>query len=1391
MVGVQAPAQAAPTSTTAATTAATGTPSTGKKAAGTKAAGNKAAGNKGAGKTSVSKTSNEPVPYEAVCGTPKEGDAACFALRRTDTTPVKGVRPATATPEGYAPGDLLSAYNLTADGGAGQTVAIVDAMDDPTAEADLAVYREQFGLPACTTANGCLRKVDQRGGTTYPPADPHWAGEISLDLDMVSAIAPNAHILLVEADTASVGDLGAGVDEAVALGATVVSNSYGSDYRLGGGEDPSDTTLDAHYNHPGTAVVASSGDYGFGVSYPAASPYVTSVGGTSLTRAPGTARGWTETAWDSAGSGCSLYEPKPAFQTDTGCANRAVSDVSAEADLATGVAVYSTYGDTGWDIYGGTSVSAPIIAGVYADAGTPAPGSYPNSYPYGAFGAGLNDITGGSNGSCTPAYLCNGTAGYDGPTGLGTPDGLAAFRSTPHGELSGTVTDTATGSPVSGATVTAGSGVTHTAADGTYSLPLRVGTYDVTVDAYGYATGTAKAVTIADGDTLSRDFALATVASRPVSGKVTDGSGHGWPLYAKITVDGVPGAPVWTDPATGSYSLDLPQDHSYTLHVAAASPGYHETTKTVTLGSTAQTANLTMTVDATEADAPGYAMRWDGDSQPFDSTTSAPKGWSVVNATGTNGGWEFDDPGKRGNITGGTGGFAIVDSDHFGFSAKQDSQLISPVYDLTGQAAPEVSFNTAYKHFTGQTLAVDATEDGGTTWKNLWTSTTDSASKTTVDLPLTDFAGRSAVQLRFHYTGSFAWYWGVDNVNVGQREFAPVPGGLAVGSVTDANTGDGLVGATVALQDDPAVKTTTIATPDDPNVGDGLYSVFSPDLGSRTLTATKKPYTALSKTVKIGADSAVSTNYKLQAGRLTVTPGTVDSSVAWGKSATQKLTVKNTGKAAATLNVGEQPGDFQLQAVGSGAPLQRVKGDFSPLAIKPGDVAAAKTATTPSDSAWQTEPNLPQAAISNVAGSFDGKVYEGFGFAGTSDTSDLYVLDPTAGSWTKLASAADPRESPASGFINGKFYVAGGWNPSGAPDPKTEIYDPASDSWRTGASAPKPYAGAGSAVLDGKLYAIGGCSLICGSNTDASSYDPESDTWTQIASYPEPVAWESCAGISGKLYCAGGESATGDVKHAYVYDPAANSWSPIADMPIALWGSAYTSANGKLLISSGVSDDLNTNQGYAYDPKAGTWSTLPNSNTLSFRGGAALGFYKVGGGDANSSPSGSVELLPGYDQGGSSDVTWLSESSQKVTVAPGASATLTLTLDPTAPEVSQPGDYHAQLTANSDTPYTVPAVPVTMHVAPPKTWGKITGTVLGVTADGGTVPLAGATVEIGSWTADYSLKTAADGTYSLWLDTRNNPLSLIAAKDGYRPTTATVKLTKGATVTSDFTLKKQ
>jgi len=334
---------------------------------------------------------------------------------------------------GYTPQNLADAYKWTVPTGSSwawnhQTVAIVDAYDNPNAANDLAAYRSQFGLPPCTASNGCFNKVNQRGGATPPAADAGWGQEIELDIEMASAVCPDCKILLVESDSNSFTDLGAAANEAYTLGANAISNSYG------GSEFFGESSYGGPYSHPRVAVTASSGDGGYGVEIPAAYNTVVAVGGTSL-RTAATSRGWSETAWSGAGSGCSALIPKPSWQKDSGCGRRTVADVSAVADPNTGVAVYDSYGSSGganWYVFGGTSVASPIVASVYALAGNASSVSYAAQLPYSSPGS-LFDVTSGSNGNCTKRrststnYLCTAGPGYDGPTGLGTPNGTGGF----------------------------------------------------------------------------------------------------------------------------------------------------------------------------------------------------------------------------------------------------------------------------------------------------------------------------------------------------------------------------------------------------------------------------------------------------------------------------------------------------------------------------------------------------------------------------------------------------------------------------------------------------------------------------------------------------------------------------------------------------------------------------------------------------------------------------------------------------------------------------------------------------------------------------------------------------------------------------------------------------
>ena len=362
--------------------------------------------------------------HAAVCphGNPA-GTMRCHARVVTDARGnIRDGKPTpnVTKPSGYGPDDLKAAYGLTGVTGTGSTIVIVDAYGYSKAESDLATYRSTYGLTACTTANGCFKKYDQRGGTRYPRDDTNWAQESALDLDMASAACPNCKIVLVEADTASFTNLFAAVNFAKTLpGVKAISNSYGNT------DSSSLAAYDSVYSKDGVAITVSTGDSGYGAQFPATAPGAVAVGGTSLRLGGG---GYTESAWSGAGSGCGLPHAKPSWQngvTDA-CAGRMEADISSVADPNTGVAVFGpvTRSRSGWMIFGGTSASAPYIGGLFALRN----GSITGASSIYAHAANLHDVQTGSNGSTCPVnYYCHSGLKYDGPTGLGTPNGLGAF----------------------------------------------------------------------------------------------------------------------------------------------------------------------------------------------------------------------------------------------------------------------------------------------------------------------------------------------------------------------------------------------------------------------------------------------------------------------------------------------------------------------------------------------------------------------------------------------------------------------------------------------------------------------------------------------------------------------------------------------------------------------------------------------------------------------------------------------------------------------------------------------------------------------------------------------------------------------------------------------------
>ncbi|WP_428963380.1 S8 family serine peptidase [Micromonospora fluostatini] len=1048
----------------------------------------------------------------------------------------------------------------------------------------------------------------------------------------------------------------------------------------------------------------------------------------------------------------------------------------------------------GYASFNGTSMAAPHVSGTVALIWSAAPTLRGDL----AATEALLDGTAID----VDATTCGGTAEDNNVFGEGRLDAYAAVGQAPRGpvgRVSGTVTDAADGDPVAGATVAAGTRRAVTGTDGRYALTVPAGEVTLTASAYGYGERT-ETVTVAEGGAVVRDFALRAVASVTISGRVTDGSGHGWPLYASIEVSGRPGAPVFTDPVTGRYSVTVPGDATYRLTTTARYPGYRSVPTEVTVTDTAKTVDVAVPVEPACV-AAGYAGSLSAPllSESFDGAT-APAGWTVRNRT-DKGGWVFTDLGRRGNLTGGSGGFAIVDSDQLGSGNTQDTDLVSPTVDLSGAAAPVLRFNSDWRAVgISDTADVDVSTDAGATWTTVWHQTTSRRGPRVEEVPLTPAAGAATVQVRFRFKGTFAWWWQVDNVQFVNRECTPVPGGLVVGTVTDRNTGAPVVGATVTSDDRPQDRATTVATPEDPNLPDGFYHLFSGLTGEHPFTTARTPYPPLTRPVTVVADDARRADFALAAGRLTVTPTTIESHQAYGSTRSTRVTVRNTGSAPATVELLERGGGFETLVNRAGAPRRDVpvKGiskERTGAAYGGGVTARAGSAGSGGNAAeaWAPIAKLPAAIFDNAAANLDGRIYSVGGGGGTGLERKAWVYDPGTGAWSALPDLPNARSKPVAAAVGGKLYVLGGWGADDDPVASVDVFDPAAGTWSTvpGAVNPAPAAAAGGAVVNGRIHLVGGClDATCTDSNKLMVFDPATGAFRTGAAYPHAVSWLACGGIGGALYCAGGVGST-EYTDAWRYDPGADTWSALPNLPVDLWGSQYASAGGLLILAGGVTGGSTsvTNVTLGYDPVAGRWQNLPNAGFGRYRGAAACGAYKIGGSPSSFVGSADSELLAGLDQcTEATDLPWLSSSPASFTLAPGASQTVTVTLTATAAAgVVQPGTFTGELGFVANTPYPVSPVAVEMNVSPPGSWGKLQGTVTGVTCGGATVGVpATVRANLVDSTTGYTLTADAQGRYVWWLP--RGRYDVIVAKDGWVPQVQRTRVDAGIVHTLDVVL---
>ncbi|MEV0647023.1 S8 family serine peptidase [Phytomonospora sp. NPDC050363] len=1044
---------------------------------------------------------------------------------------------------------------------------------------------------------------------------------------------------------------------------------------------------------------------------------------------------------------------------------------------APGVNVRSSVPNGGYQAFSGTSMAAPHTTAVVALMWSAAPALVGDV----AATKALLDGTARD----TENLECGGTLANNNVFGEGRLDALAAVEASPRGgtgALNGTVTGD--GAPLAGATVVIDGPMDRTlttGADGKFAVAVAsVGDYTVTASKFGYGTDSATG-TVTEGQTTTVDLALEAVPSGDVEGVVTDGGGQGWPLYAKVTVTGTDMF-TYTDPATGEFALTLPSSQ-HTLHVESVIPGYTAADVPVD-ASTGASADVAL-IPGADCTTPGYELDYGNLAlaERFTST-SAPAGWTVVNNS-TKGGlpWVFNDPGARKNLTGGDGGFAIGDSDESGSGKDVDTDLISPAFDLSASATKVLTFNSDLNMLTGDVASVSVTTDDGATWTKLWeyTNGQDRRGPRVESIDLATIGTATAVKVKFHYAGTYDWWWQVDNVQIGTPDCVAVDGGLVVGNVLDQNAGTTLNGAKVTDTVSGATATTA-ATPDDTQLADGFYWLFTEATGSHDLTASKGGYQSHTKAVDVANHGTTEADFTLGAGRIVVDKTQLDSVVTLGAAWTHDLKFTNTGTAPATIEIGENGGDWTASS--TGAPFTVLNPDQkADLSAKPAQ-APVKPESVPSvtaDDAWAAIANYPVAVFDATASYGDGALYVVGGTIGADQTGKGYKY--ADGAWTAIADMPTPRNQPQSEFIGGKLYVTGGWLASGAPATEVEVYDPSTNSWSTGADNGTGRAAAGHASVDGDLYLVGGCADDqCAMSNDVVSYDAGSDSWSTHADYPLATAFLSCGGLDGTLVCAGGFDDQSPTTDAYAYDPSADAWTALPAIPVSLAGSAYSAANGKLVISGGwVNGAGTTNATVAFDKASGAWETLPNNTAPRARTTGACGFFKVGGWQTAWTGTNSAETLGGLDDcGGSADVPWLKENPQTVTVNPGQTVTVKVTTSAKAADgVDQPGTYTAGLSVKTGTPYGTIAVGVQMLVAPTANLGKLIGTISGKNCDGSTSPIVGAQVQVKNVSTGVrtDLKTDAKGNYAWWLKAAK--YQVIVSKDGW------------AADVSVFTVKKQ
>ncbi|NJD60839.1 MAG: hypothetical protein FIA98_15710, partial [Anaerolineae bacterium] len=1011
------------------------------------------------------------------------------------------------------------------------------------------------------------------------------------------------------------------------------------------------------------------------------------------------------------------------------------------SNIRSSVNTSDTAYEGGWS---GTSMAAPHVTGLTALIFQAGPCLVGNFTAVENIIQQSAAIASGVPGTCSgegPGQVPNQSTGWGEIRALAAVQ-LALTSCGPMGTLEGTVTAAGSGTPIANAMVqavgTERTFETRTDAAGQYSMSLPVGTYTINVSAYSFLPASIPGVVIQENLTTTLNVALDPAPSYTVSGKVWDPAA-GWGLYAKITIGGYPGVPIWTDPATGNYSISLVAGQNYTFNAEVFSAGYLPTALDTGVLAGDLVLDIPVLADNDNCVAPGYVLDVTGVYETFESATFPPAGWTVTQSGG-NCTWVGNDPGVRGNLTGGTGQFAIADSDNCGSGTTMDTTLTSPVMDVSTLVNVNLSYNYDYNNLVSTESAdLDVSADGGATWTNVHHWNTDMRGPNTFTQDLTSLLGGSTqAQLRYHYIApGWDWWWEVDNVFVGEKVCHPIGGGgLVVGRVADANDNHALVGAKVT--GDISGDATAAATAD-PAMGN-FYALFQ-SAGSHTLTATMQKYSPAIASVSVPTGSTIRQDFALQTGHLTYTPASISETLPAGSTTTVQVTVNNIGGGAASFELLElDKGSVPFGPIEDSPALLEASQQNSANAVDLGLPAAPDMEPLATGDILQSWPTGMATPWGIAFDGQDGTVWIGDGW-GTLDAVKEYAPDGTATgrqwsyNWPTTNGPADMTYNWNTGML---------WTMNVNTGVSNCIYEIDPNSGPTGNTI-CPGGGTGFSTSQRGL-----------------AYDPTTDTyyagnWTDLTIHHFDSTGTILSSVNVGISIAG-LAYNPETEHLFVVDSATtskvyvldavNNYAPLGQFTIAGFGSGGA--------------------GMELDCEGNLWLASQSDDKA----------YQVQSGET-------ANLCAG------ADVPWLSEAPTTATVPAGGSVTVDVTLDST---LVAPGVYNAQLKFLHDTPYDVPNMPVQMTASIPPTMGKLAGHI---TTNGycdsnpAALPNLPVTVNSAAFTEPLVLSTDENGYYYVWLDQSTSPLTVdVDAGADYATGSATgVILIGGQTTIQDITLR--